>query len=90
MLGVGSVEIRLDRRHLRRTSLLVVAEGLRPPRERDPVEAGLHHRQQRAARDVRELEHNQRPGLTRHVLAGRVRTRMPAPRGQALGLHPVS
>src|SRR5262245_58279663 len=83
----GPPEVLLDRLHLRGPPTLVVLERADATRDRDLVEAGLHHRQQGSPRDLLQLEHDQGHGLVRDAYAWRRSPRMPAPREQPLGLH---
>src|SRR5262245_5622040 len=76
-----------DGLHLPSPTLVVHAVGLRAASRRDPVEAGLHHLEERAVRDLLEFEDHQRRGLLRVVDARLDGVGMPAPGEEALGLH---
>src|SRR6266571_3052170 len=76
-----------DGLHLCGPTLVVHAIGLGAPRGRDPIEAGLHDREQGAGRDLLELEHDEGGRLGGIVYPGLHRVRMPAPGEHPRGLH---
>src|SRR6266508_1005138 len=82
-------DIAFDRLHLKPPAFSVHPVRVRAARDGDPIEAGLHDGEHRAAGDLFELEDHPRGGFGRIVDTRLHRGRVPAPGEQPLGLHPL-
>src|SRR5437868_3642938 len=82
-------DMALDVLQLRGPTLVVHPERLGTAGEREAIEAGFHHLELRAVRDLVQLEDDQRLRLGGVIDLRVDRVRVPAEREEAFGLHPV-